>query len=120
MIFLNVEMLNKMKENKNISKVLFILEKDDNIEYNLSTHGDIEKISFYPNEKKVLFFPFSSFEIKDIKQKNLENEIIYEIKLLYLGKYLKGIEKDNNLMKNDILIPNTEFKKQIEEFGLIK
>ena len=50
----------------------------------------------------------------------MENEIIYEIKLLYLGKYLKGIEKDNNLMKNDILIPNTEFKKQIEEFGLIK
>ena len=107
-------------KNKNISKVLFILEKDDNIGYNLSTHGDIEKISFYPNEKEVLFFPFSSFEIKNIKEINIKNEKIYEIKLLYLGKYLKDIENDNNLINNNILIPNTEFKKQIEEFGLIK
>ena len=107
-------------ENKNISKVLFILEKDDNIGYNLSTHGDIEKISFYPNEREVLFFPFSSFEIKNIKELNINNEKIYEIKLLYLGKYLKDIENDNNIIKKDILIPNSEFKKQIEEFGLIK
>ena len=105
---------------ENISKVLFILEKDDNIGYNLSTHGDIEKISFFPNEKEVLFFPFSSFEIKNLKEININNEKIYEIQLLYLGKYLKDIENDNNLIKNDILIPNTEFKKQIEEFGLIK
>ena len=28
-------------KDKNVSKVLFILEKDDNIEYTLSTHGDI-------------------------------------------------------------------------------
>ena len=74
-------------ENKNISKVLFILEKDDNIGYNLSTHGDIEKISFFPNEKEVLFFPFSSFEIKNINETYLKNEKIYEINLLYLGKY---------------------------------
>ena len=107
-------------KNKNISKVLFILEKDDNIGYNLSTHGDIEKISFYPNEREVLFFPFSSFEIKNIKELNINNEKIYEIKLLYLGKYLKDIENDNNIIKKDILIPNSEFKKQIEEFGLIK
>ena len=45
-----------------------INKKDDNIGYNLSTHGDIEKISFIPNEREVLFFPFSSFEIKDIKK----------------------------------------------------
>ena len=107
-------------KNNNLSKVLFILEKDENIGYNLSTHGDIEKISFYPNEKEVLFFPFSSFEIKNIKEINFNNENIYEIKLLYLGKYLKDIENDNNLISSDILIPESEFKKQIEEFGLIK
>ena len=107
-------------KNNNLSKVLFILEKDENIGYNLSTHGDIEKISFYPNEKEVLFFPFSSFEIKNIKEINFNNENIYEIKLLYLGKYLKDIENDNNLISSDILIPDSEFKKQIEEFGLIK
>ena len=107
-------------KNKYISKVLFILEKDENIGYNLSTHGDIEKISFYPDEKEVLFFPFSSFEIKNIKEVKIKNEKIYEIKLLYLGKYLKDIENDNNLINNDIIIPNSEFKKQIGEFGLIK
>ena len=74
-----------------ISKVLFILEKDDNIGYNLSTHCDIEKISFYPNEKEVLFFPFSPFEIKSIKEIYIRNEKIYKIELLYLVKYLKEI-----------------------------
>jgi len=107
-------------KNNNLSKVLFILEKDDNLGYNLSTHGDIEKISFFPNEREVLFFPFSSFEIKNIKEINIGKEKVYEINLLYLGKYLKDIENDNNLINNDILIPNSEFKKQIEEFGLIK
>ena len=106
--------------NKNMSKVLFILEKDDNFGYNLSTHADIEKISFYPNEKEVLFFPFSSFEINNINEINMGNEKLYEIKLSYLGKYLKDIENDNNLINNEIIIPNSEFKKQIEEFGLIK
>ena len=69
-------------------KVLFILDKDENIDYNLGTHADIEKISYYPNEREVLFFPFSSFEIKEIKEEKINNENIYFIKLLYLGKYL--------------------------------
>lgn len=76
-------------KNKNLSKILYILEKDDNIDYNLSTHGDIEKISSIPKEKEVLFFPFSSFEIKKIKEINIGKEKGYEIKLLYLGKFLK-------------------------------
>ena len=101
-------------------KVLFILEKDDNIGYNLSTHGDIENISFNAFEKEVLFFPFSSFAIKDIKEKNLGKYKRYEIKLLYLGKYLKDIENDENIIANENKIPDSEFKKQLSEFGLIK
>ena len=76
-----------------LSKVLYILEKDDNMDYSLSTQSDIEKISFYPNEKEVLFFPFSSFEIKNIEENIINGEKIYVIRLLYLGKYLKEIEK---------------------------
>ena len=52
---------------KNLSKVLFIIEKDEIMNYSLSTHSDIENISKYPSEKEVLFFPYSSFEIKEIK-----------------------------------------------------
>ena len=107
-------------KDKNLSKVLFILEKDDNCGYNLSTHGDIEKISFFPNEREVLFFPFSSFEIKSLEEKYIGKEKIYEIKLLYLGKYLKDIENDNKLINNEILIPNSKFKEKLEDFGLIK
>ena len=107
--------------NNNLPKVLYILENDDSIDYSLSTHGDIEKISFIPEEKEVLFFPFSSFEIKDIKEVNIRGEFRYEIKLLYLGKYFQEIEKDRkDDDKKDHDIPDSEFKKKIIEFGLIK
>jgi hypothetical protein len=55
--------------NQFLSNVIYVLEKDDNMNYNLSTHADIENISFYKKEKEVLFFPFSSFEIKEINEK---------------------------------------------------
>ena len=107
--------------NINLCKVLFVLEKDDNIEYNLSTHADIEKLSFFPGEREVLFFPFSSFEIKDIKETTIiGNERGYEIRLLYLGKYLKDIAKDQNIVNNENKIPDTKFKKELIKVGLIK
>ena len=61
--------LKNYPKHKDFSKVIFILENDDNDAFNLATHGDIENISFFPLEKEVLFFPFSSFEIKEIKPK---------------------------------------------------
>ena len=106
--------LNKKNDNDNLSKVLYIIEKDDKIDYSLSTHCDIEKISKYPEEKEVLFFPFSSFEIEGINEKmDNNNEKIYEIKLLYLGKYLKEIE---NVDEN---VPNSKFKEEMIELVLI-
>ena len=112
-----------LNANKNInielfSKVLFILEKDENIDYSLSTHADIEELSYF-NEKEILFFPFSSFEIKEINEINGNYEKIYEIRLLYLGKYTKEFSKSKDFEKEKY-IPNTEFKKQIVQFGLIR
>ena len=112
--------LNKINVNNKISKVLYILEKDDNIDYSLSSHSDIEKISFYPNEKEVLFFPFSSFEIKNIKENIINGEKSYVINLLYLGKYLKETEKNKLIIEKENIIPNSEFKNQIIDYGLIK
>ena len=108
--------LKAQKNDKELNKVLFILEKDDNLDYDLCTHVDIEEISFYPTEREVLFFPFSSFEIKEIKEVNSGGENIYVIKLLYLGKYIKQLETNIDNIK----LPNSEFKKQIIESGLIK
>ena len=110
----------KFYKMQNSPKVLFKLINENKEGYNLATHGDIEKISYFPKEKEVLFFPFSSFEIKDIKETKIESEKGYEIKLLYLGKYLKDIENNNNLIINENKIPDSEFKKQLSELGLIK
>ena len=112
----------KFLRNTNVkyTKVLYILLNYDNQGYNLSTHGDIEKVSYYPKEREVLFFPFSSFEIKDIQEIKIGNEKIYQINLLYLGKYLKKIENDKNIIINEHEIPNNEFKKQLFESGLIE
>ena len=112
--------LKVVNKNKNLKKVLYILEKDDNINYSLSTHCDIENLSFIQKEKEVLFFPFSSFEIKEVKEKRIDNDIEYEIKLLYLGKYLKEIEKDNNIINKENKIPDGMFKELITKNGLIK
>ena len=53
----------------------------------------MEAVSIFPNEGEVLFFPFSSFEIKDIKEMKINNE--------------KNMKLDS------------EFKKQLFEYGLI-
>ena len=117
---LTEEMLKELSKNKNFYKVVFLLENDDKIGYNLSTHADLEELSFYPNEKEVLFFPFSSFEIIDLKKNKIEKDNIYEIKLQYLGKYLKDIEKDNKLKSSGDTLPESEFRKQLIESGLIQ
>ena len=106
-------------KDKDLTKVLFILEKDDNLGYNLSTHCDLEKISFKTKEKQVLFFPFSSFEIKEIKEINIGKEKGYQIKLSYLNDYLKNIENDNNIINNENKIADSEFKNILSGFGLI-
>ena len=103
--------------NPDLNKIIFILEKDNCMDYSLSTHADIQNISYYPSEKEVLFFPFSSFEIKEINEIIINNEKGFEIKLLYLGKYLKELE---NNIKHDNKIPNSEFKKELLELGLIE
>ena len=50
--------IGQLKENEKLSKGLFILEKDDTLEYNLATHADIQEISLVPIKKKFYFFPF--------------------------------------------------------------
>ena len=99
---------------KKFGKVLFTLEREINIDYNLSTHVDVGKLSLLPNEREVLFFPFSSFEIKEIK---LEKDI-YQITLLYLAKYVDKYKKDFiNLPQK---IPDSIYKKELIESNLIK
>ena len=66
--------LKNQKIDNEYKKVLFVLEKERNIDYSLLTHIDLEKISFFPCEREVLFLPFSSFEIESINKMNIYNE----------------------------------------------
>ena len=97
--------------NVDLIKVLLILEKG-----NLPNNIDIENISNFQNEKEVLFLPFSSFEIKGIKEIIIINEKGYEIKLSEKTLIEFNISKINN----ETIIYETEFKKQIDKSGLIK
>ena len=108
-----LKFLNRSYDNNVFSLVLFILEIDGNIGIDPSTHCDLEHESYFPKEKPVLFFPFSCFEIKEIKENNLGKGLVYEIRLLYLGKYLKESENDTNRFSD------SEFLKQLSEYGFI-
>ena len=102
----------------NLNKTLFILEKDDEIDYSLSTHADIEGISTIEEESEVLFFPFSSFEINDFNYDEKNNR--YEIKLLHLGKHLKKIEADKEIIQMEYEIPKTDFRDEFVKSGLVE
>ena len=88
-----------------------------NKEYNLNSHDQIEDLSSFKEEQEVLFFHFSAFGIEDFiydpKQK------IYNIKLLYLGRFLKEYEiKDKFNIKTDKL-PENYFIKLFKKSRLI-
>ena len=107
---------NQNNSNKKCSKVLFILKREISIDYNLSTHVDVGKLSLIPNEREVLFFPFSSFEIKDVKF-NKDNGI-YEIYLLYLAKYIDKYKIEFTTLPK--MIPDSEYKNEIIKSELIE
>ena len=114
--------LKKANPKDDESRVLYILQTDKNCGYNLSTHCDIHELSFYPTEEEVLFLPFSCFEIKNnIEEKELGEKKYFQITLLYLGKYMKEIEidKKKKLFLDESILPESKFKKQLFEFGLI-
>ena len=113
-----INCMNRNKNNSNFSKVLFITENNDNIDYSLSTHCDLEGISMYTNEEEVLFFPFSSFEIKDIEK--VKGGEYYKIYLKYLGEYIKKFENELSKGKPSNKIPKSKFFNEIKASGLIK
>ena len=87
---------------------LYILEnKNRNLH---ESNANVQKYSQYPDEKEILFFPGSSFFIKNIKDIN-ENRV--EITLNYHGKFKEKFklifeddEKINNLIKSNELTKN--------------
>ncbi len=118
----------KKSKNDNYINVLFYIKGEDiNFEQTLSSHIDLDinDLSYYPEEKEVLFLPFSCFTIEKIEDKifsksdyeELDNDIHTKlITINYLGKYREEIKKEfekydvNNLKES---LKNNEFAKNV-------
>jgi hypothetical protein len=72
----SLDFMNNKKYN-----TLFILEINCNDNGKIATYANIQDISIHAEEYEILFFPFSTFKIKDFEYNEKENK--YTIKLLY-------------------------------------
>jgi len=110
------------RENKNYSSVLYILENYYNLDYNLFSSSDMGELSIYPNEGEVLFFPFSSFIIKGIKEISYNGKKIHEIYLFYLGSDINISDDIKNKNKEliDCFKIDEDKNKNIENISQIE
>ena len=114
---------------KGMIPIFFVLEEDDNIDFNNISFSDCTKISPFPTEGEYVFFPFSSFVIRNIEKVNLDNEnIYYEIILNYLGcnnsfkellfnTYFSSNDLNKDLNNKKVIDDQNELKKKIEELN---
>jgi len=106
--------------NQNFYSIFYIIQEINNIEKfkNQVSNADIKDFSKLVTEKEVLLFPFSCFEISDIKEKN-SDRINFEINLKYIGSYSKYIEEQfdrNYFDKFEMSI----FSEEIFDSGILK
>ena len=85
--------------------IVFILKNTKKVPNLYSSNADIEYLSIYPDEKEVLFFPYTTFCLKNIYKKEFENQNCIFIELDYLGLYehiYDEFKKDVNF-QNDVI-----------------
>ena len=78
-------------------------------------------LSFFPNEKEILFFPFSCFDIMGIKNIVERDEDLVQIELGYLSIHDSRLRNKDNFTEEDInkSLIDSEFKKEIKETNII-
>ena len=105
-----------------MKRVLFVLKSNPNINETFNTHADIEKYSFYPNEKEILFFPYSCFDIINISEIVENEEILVKIELSYISRHDSRLRNKDNFNEEDInkSLIDSEFKKDIREANIIE
>ena len=77
--------------------VLYIIKSGEDLYKNTTSNVDLQQFSFKEEEKEILFFPFSCFEVSNIEKARDdygEYNIIY---LLYLGKYKEKISQKEKI-----------------------
>ena len=88
-------LLNREGDN-NTEKILYEIEeiKNENIDKNTLSNCSLKNISYNKEEEEVLFFPFSCFEVVDIKTLEYPSLTGYRILLKYLGRYGNIIKEE--------------------------
>ena len=105
-------MQNKNPTEKKV-RALYILKAQPGIDHKNATNADLNDISYFENEREILLFPFSIYEINDVIKKNN----YYEIYLNYLGKYKELFHfKNQTDLYNSIF--QSKFIKELELAGL--
>ena len=80
-------------------QVLYRIQPVNDLYKDNATNVDIEEFSYFNQEKEILFFPFSCFEITSIEQ--TENNY-YQINLVYLGKYKNKIKVTEKIPESNL------------------
>ena len=104
------EFMNRKNPNEKTIRVLYILKAEPLLDKKNATNADLNGISCFKEEREILLFPFSFYEICGIEKK----DNYYKIYLSYLAKY-----KDIFKVNNQTLLFNYVFKsKFVKEFEL--
>ena len=105
-------MQNKNPTEKTV-RALYILKAESGWDHKNATNADLNDISYFEDEREILLFPFSIYEISDIIKKNN----YYEIYLNYLGKYKELFHfKNQTDLYNSIF--QSKFIRELELAGL--
>ena len=109
---MNKNIRNDFEKNKKDNEILIelILEETQNYRNVANNAIIVEELSYYEDEKEILFFPFSCFEIKKIEN----NENKYTITLNYLSGEI-FINQNHNLSNAS----ENDYQKSICNSGLI-
>ena len=98
-----LDFMQSKNPNEKIIRVLYILKSEPGINYKNATNADLTGISYFEDEREILLFPFSVYEINEVRKK----DNYYEIYLNYLGKY-----KELFQFKNETDLYNSIFKSK--------
>ena len=91
--------------NESCYRVVFYLKNNDNINNKYSSNADIENLSVLKTEKEILFFPYTTFCLKNIYKGEYDNEFCFYVELDYLGQYEYIFEefKEDENFQSDVL-----------------
>ena len=111
--------------NNNCYRIVFILKNNKGIDNKYSSNADIENLSVIEIEKEVLFFPYTTFCLKNIFEGEYDNQHCFYIELDYLGKYeyifdeFKAYENFQNDIINSIFFYSNSYGNEVIKRGLI-